>query len=125
MPSNVDTVKSELSDLGYETKVIESPNGRTIVSFPYTIEMGPHKGTHVVAGVAFHPGEEGYPEYPPHWVCVTPPLNDGKGGAVEDFQDDQGRKWLAMSRPPKDIWDKLTPRDMKGYIREHLSRVWA
>ena len=65
-----------------------------------------------------------YPEYPPHWLHVSPPLNDNKGGAVETYRTSDGREWLAMSRPPGAIWDRLPTKHMSMYIQEHLRRIW-
>lgn len=76
----------------------------------------------VTVGVSFQ--EEGYPEYPPHWVHVTPPIQDGKAGVVQEYSDPGGRTWIAMSRPPGDLWDKLPTKHMYAYIGEHLRRIW-
>ena len=101
--------------------VFESPRGTT-VQFGYTIETGSHKGEPVVVGVSFQ--EENYPEYPPHWIHVAPPINDGRGGSVQEYTDDQGRAWLAMSRPPGGMWDRLPTKHMATFISEHLRRIW-
>ena len=122
MSTNIDRVQAELEALGYRTQVFNTPR-RTIVSFEYVIEVGTRKGQKITVGLGFQ--EEAYPEYPPHWVCVTPPLSDGKGGTVEEFRDDQGRTWIAMSRPPGDIWDLLPTKHMDAYIQEHLRRIWV
>ena len=76
----------------------------------------------MAVGVSFQ--EEGYPEYPPHWIHVSPPLDDQKGGVVENHTDSQGRMWLAMSRPPGDLWDRLPTKHMSSFISEHLRRIW-
>ena len=122
MSTSIDRVQAELEALGYPTSVIDTPR-RPVVSFGYVIETGSQKGTEVTVGLGFQ--EDAYPEYPPHWVCVTPPLSDGRGGAVEEFLDGQGRPWIAMSRPPGDLWDMLPTKHMDAYIKEHLRRIWA
>ena len=121
MSTSIDRVQAELEGLGYRTTVFDTPR-MPVVSFDYVIEAGSHKGTQVTVALGFQ--EDSYPEYPPHWVCVTPPVSDGKGGAVEQFQDGQGRTWIAMSRPPSDIWDLLPTKHMAAYIKEHLRRIW-
>ena len=121
MSTSVELVQAELEALGYRTALIDTPR-RTVVSFDYVIEAGARKGTEITVGVGFQ--EDAYPEYPPHWVCVTPPLSDGKGGAVEEFRDGLGRAWIAMSRPPGDLWDLLPTKHMDAYIKEHLRRIW-
>ena len=122
MSTSIARVQAELEALGYRTSVIDTPR-RPVVSFDYVIEAGSQKGTEVTVGLGFQ--EDTYPEYPPHWVCVTPPLSDGKGGAVEQFLDGQGRTWIAMSRPPGDLWDLLPTKHMDAYIKEHLRRIWV
>ena len=75
-----------------------------------------------MVGVSFQ--EEGYPDYPPHWIHVTPPLDDGRGGTTQEHTDAQGRSWLAMSRPPGPVWDDLPTKHMSAFIREHLRKIW-
>ena len=118
---SADRVQGELEFLGYKTAVFDTQQGK-VVSFPYTIETGSHKGTQVEVGVSFQ--EEGYPEYPPHWIHVTPPIDDGKGGTIRRYVDAQGRDWIAISRPPGDVWDRLLTKHMHAYINEHLRRLW-
>ena len=121
MSTSIDRVKAELEALGYRTSVFDTPR-RRVVSFDYVIETGTRKGSEVIVGLGFE--EDAYPEYPPHWIYTTPPVGDGKGGAVEEFRDDQGRMWIAMSRPPGDLWDSLPTKHMDAYIKEHLRRIW-
>lgn len=120
MSNSIEQVRRELEGLGYRTCVFDSPQGR-VVSFNYTIETGSHKGTQVEIGVSFQ--EEGYPEYPPHWIHVSPPIDDRRGG-VKTKHELQGRTWIAMSRPPGDLWDRLPTKNMSAYINEHLRRIW-
>ena len=121
MPDSIERVRAELASIGYEPSVFDSPIGR-VVAFDYTLEAGQHKGRQVKVGVSFD--NSGYPEYPPHWVHVTPPLEDGKGGPVHKYSDTNGDSWIAMSRPPGDFWDRLQTKHMDAYIREHLRRLW-
>ena len=121
MSDSVERVRRELDSSGYNTTVFDSQQGK-VVSFDYRIETGSHKGTPVEVGVSFQ--EEGYPEYPPHWVHVRPPIDDGKGGVIQNYVDVHGRQWVAMSRPPGDIWDRLPTKHMDAYIKEHLRRIW-
>ena len=122
MAESTELVKAELESLGYQTAVFDTPR-RRVVSFRYTIETGTHKGKEFSVGVGFEEGV--YPEYPPHWVYITPPLSDGKGGAIEKYVDVEGRTWIAMSRPPGDLWDRLPTKHMDSYIKEHLRRIWS
>ena len=114
-------MQRELESLGYQTSVFESGQGK-VVAFDYVIETGSYKGQQVTIGLSFQ--EEGYPEYPPHWVHVTPPIDDEKGGSTQEYTDADGRTWLAMSRPPGEMWDRLPTKHMHTYISEHLRRIW-
>lgn len=121
MSDSIELVRAELVSLGYQTSVFDSSQGR-VVAFDYVIEAGSHKGKQVTVGVSFQ--ESGYPEYPPHWVHITPPISDGKEGVVQEYPDESGRTWIAMSRPPGDLWDRLPTKHMDAYLREHLRRLW-
>lgn len=121
MSDSVDRVRKELDSLGHTTCVFDSPYG-TVVCFDYTIETGSHKGEDVYVGLSFQ--EEGYPEYPPHWVHITPHIPDGKDGVTHGYSDIEGREWLAMSRPPGPMWDRLPTKHMASYKTEHLRRIW-
>ena len=120
-PDSIERVRAELESSGYKTRVFEGPKG-AVVAFDYTIEVGSKKGEQVSVGVSFQ-GSEDYPEHPPHWIHVSPPIHDGKEGAVEKHERD-GEQWLAMSRPPGDLWDNLPTKYMGAYINEHLRRIW-
>ena len=70
MSTSIKKVRNELELSDFETHQFSSPVG-IVVAFNYTIEAGSHRGESVVVGVSFQ--EEGYPEYPPHWIHVSPP----------------------------------------------------
>lgn len=123
MSDNTRQIIAELNSLGYQTSVFDSPYGR-VVSFPYVVDSGPHRGTECTLGLSLY-GAELYPEHAPHWIHVTPPLDDGKGGATHSYTDGDGRPWLALSRPPDDIWDALPTKTMYAYMHEHVRRFWA
>ena len=122
MSDNINQVKAELESLGYETCLSSSPQGE-VVTFPYIVETGSHKDKKVTIGISMQ-GSESYPEYPPHWIHVSPPIDDGKGGVVEKYSDASGREWVALSRPPGEIWDRLPTKHMHAYLNEHLRRFW-
>ena len=121
MPDAITQIQAELDSLGYITSVFDGPNGK-VVSFGYTIETGSHKGTPVKIGVSFQ--EAKYPEYPPHWVHISPPINDGRGGSVQSYESSDGQQWLAMSRPLGVMWDRLRTKHMSVFISEHLRKIW-
>ena len=120
MSDNVDQIKRELESLGYETFLFDSPHGK-VVSFLYLVETGFHKGERIRLGISMH-GNKQYPECPPHWIHITPPIHDGKGGAQTYRANEQD--WIAMSRPPGELWDQLPTKHMMGYLNEHLRRFW-
>ena len=121
MSESIRKVRDELKSLGLDSFEFDWQNGR-VVAFQYTIEAGSKAGTAVLVGVSFQ--EEGYPEYPPHWVHVSPPIPDHHGGGQRYCTAD-GRQWLAMSRAPGPVWDRLSQKkDMHAYIEEHLRRIW-
>lgn len=121
MDNNSRRIYNELQAIGRQPDVTETPNGQ-VITFAYRIPSGTHKGKPVTIGVSRPDGE--YPEYPPHWVHISPPIDDGHGGAIERYTDDNGREWLAMSRPPNDVWDQKPTKHMTTFINEHLSRIW-
>ena len=121
MDDNVQRIYDELQAIGQRPAVTETQKGQVVI-FPYRIPSGTRKGESVTIGVSRPDGK--YPEYPPHWVHISPPINDGRGGAIETYTDANGQSWLAMSRPPQDIWDKMAIKNMDTFIKEHLARIW-
>ncbi len=121
--SGLERIESELKGLGYSPFYIETPQGRAI-AINYKINIGKYKGRKALFGFSFQ--EEGYPEYPPHWIHISPPYNDQRGGTVQpyNYPDNQGvdQKWLALSRPPQDFWDQLPTKHIKHYLDFHISR---
>lgn len=122
MSNNIDQIKRELESLGYETSLSDSAQGK-VVSFPYIVETGSYKGKQVSLGISMQ-GNEPYPEYPPHWIHLAPPIDDGRGGVVQRYCDASGQEWAALSRPPGEIWDQLLTKHMHAYLNEHLRRFW-
>ena len=119
MSNSLDKIQRELESFERKTQRFDSPIG-VVVAFKYVIESGSHKGEPVTVGVSLQ--EDGYPEYPPHWIHISPPLSDGKGGSVQRYEV-ESREWLAMSRPPPG-WDRLLTKHMQTYISEHLRGIW-
>ena len=102
MTENIGKISSELQSLGFRTLVRSSPKGELVV-FEYQIDVGTYKGKRVRVGLSMQ-GNEPYPEYPPHWIHISPPIDDGKGGVVEQYEDKDGELWVVMSRP---TWSTL------------------
>ena len=121
MADDVSRVREEMEEQGFPSSVRDSEQG-TVVEFDYLVDVGPRKGERFKMGISFQEG--GYPEYPPHWIHVSPRVEDGIGGVVKQYTTDDGRVWVAMSRPPKEYWDRLSEKNMKNYVNEHLRRFW-
>lgn len=122
MSDNIAHIQAELESLGYETFLFDSKQGK-VVAFRYRVEVGSHKDKSVTLGISMH-GSGAYPEYPPHWIHIHPPVDDGKGGTVISYNDDKGQQWIAMSRPPGQLWDELPTKHMAAYLSEHIRRFW-
>lgn len=120
--SNIEQISQELLSLGYEPSYTETPQGKTVV-ISYKISVGVHNGEIVRLGFSFQ--EDGYPEYPPHWIHISPPYNDDLGGSIASYQcvdQKKEKEWLALSRPPQDIWDTLPTKHMSAYLSQHITR---
>ena len=122
MSKGVEKIRAQLEDLGYDTAVRDSGQG-VVVEFDYKVETGTRWGELFRLGISMHNGV--YPEYPPHWIHVSPPVSDGLAGSVQPYQTGDGREWVAMSRPPSDLWDGLPRKDMKNYLEGHMRRFWS
>lgn len=114
-------VQLELEALGY-SPVLREWARVVVVEFDYTVEDGSQAGETFKLGVSFQ--KNGYPNYPPHWIHVSPPIDDGRGG-IQCYTTGDGREWVALSRPPRDIWDGLSEKNMKNYLDIHIRRFWS
>lgn len=120
--SSLEKIEIELKGLGYTPFFIDAPQGRAVV-ISYCIPIGKYIGKKVWLGFSFQ--EEGYPEYPPHWIHISPPYDDQLGGSqpytlVDEKIEESAREWLALSRPPKKLWDNLATKTMEQYLRLHV-----
>ena len=122
MSENIRKITSELQSLGFLTRVGTSPKGELVI-FDYQIDVGSHKGRRVRVGLSMQ-GNEPYPEYPPHWIHISPPIDDGKGGVLEQYTDEAGDSWVALSRAPGPLWDRLLTKHMSGFLSDHFRRFW-
>lgn len=122
MPDDIERMQRQLESLGYSTAVRNSPQGK-VVEFDYRVENGKCRGKRFRIGISMQ--ETGFPEYPPHWIHVSPPVNDGLGGSVQQYKDEDGREWTALSRPPGELWEQLPTKDMERYIDHHMRRFWS
>ncbi len=124
MTPSLQRIAAELESLEYTTDVFEHERG-PVVRFDYRVETGTHEGETFKMGVCMWDVAGEYPEFAPHWLHVSPPVDDNLGGAAERYQDRQGREWIAMSRPVGPLWDDLPEKNMAHYLTEHIRRFWA
>ena len=120
-------IASELRSLGYQPEVVEGDTvgGRQkVVIFPYNIHVGRFKGETRIVGISTQCEAVGYPEVPPHWIFVSPPITDTQDGANHGINSFAERNWVALSRPPGSFWDRVRHKGMRAYL-EHLSKVWS
>ena len=121
---NTRRIRAELEALGYATTVHSCHRG-AVIDFDYVVESGQYKGCTFRLGIGTGDTPDGaYPEFPPHWLHLHPPIENVGGGAIEPYDDDRGRKWIALSRPPDGLWDNLPTKGMELYIKEHVRRFW-
>lgn len=114
-------VQQELQECGLATYIVEGVND-DIVAFSYEVPTGRYRGKSVDIGLSLQ--EVNYPEYPPHWIHVTPTIEDKMGRPGKQYTDSSGRLWVAFSRPPSDFWDRAPTKHMSVYLGEHLRRFW-
>ena len=114
-------VERELEECGLTTYIVQGVSDE-ILAFKYKVPVGRYRGKWVDIGLSMQ--EINYPEYPPHWIHVTPKIDDRRGFPGKEFQDSTGRLWVGFSRPPSDFWDNTPTKHMSVYLREHLRRFW-
>lgn len=120
-------IVGELQGLGYRPRIVDgdTPVGRQkVVIFPYRIHTGRFKGETRTFGISTQCEAAGYPEVPPHWIFISPPITDTKDGANHGVYSFARRKWAVLSRPPGGFWDRVQRKGMRAYL-EHLSKVCA
>ena len=119
-------ISDELEGMGYQPQIVDgnTPSGlQKVVIFPYRVQVGRFKGNEINVGISTQCEALGYPEMPPHWILVSPPILDTKDGANHGIYKFAGKDWVALSRPPGAFWDKVQHKGMRAYL-EHLSNVW-
>ena len=114
-------IRKEIEECGFNTYMVEGAH-EDIVAFKYTVPTGRYQGEHVDVGLSLQ--EVNYPEYPPHWILVTPKIEDRRGSPGKEFTDSDGRVWVGFSRPPADFWDACATKHMSVYLKDHLVRFW-
>ena len=116
-------IREELDQCGLKTYVVAGVTTE-VVAFPYRPPKGRYAGRMFDVGLSVQ--EADYPEFPPHWIHVTPAIEERHGGPGMTYDDGSGRRWVAFSRPPADFWDNLPRREktMANYLALHMRRFW-
>ena len=118
-------IHDELLALGLQPKLVEgeTPSGHEcVVIFPYGVPTGRFRGRKMMVGLSTQCEAVGYPEVPPHWIFLSPPVLDTRDGPNHGVFMLGGEEWVALSRPPGEFWDQVRDKGMKAYT-EHLNKV--
>lgn len=120
-------IQQELLALGFDPRVVESRDSvagdQQVVAFVYNVPVGRFRGEQFMVGVSTRCEAVGYPEVPPHWIFISPPIADTHDGANHGVAKFDGRDWVMLSRPPGAFWDRVGQKGMRAYI-DHLNKVW-
>ena len=121
--NSLESIKTELEKLNYQPKIKSSQfNNKDVLVFDYHVVSGRHEGKTFKIGISMQ--EEGYPEYPPHFIHIYNIQNTNL--TTHNQYDENNGTWKVFSIPPNDIWDKLSfeEKNMKTYLYTHLVRIW-
>ena len=121
MNAALQKIRQELDECGLATYVVDGSSVE-VVAFPYVPNKGRYAGRSFDVGLSLQ--EADYPEFAPHWIHVTPVIDERHGPPGMEYHDASGRHWVAFSRPPADLWDSLPRRDMASYLALHMRRFW-
>lgn len=126
MPPSHQRIRDELAALGYSVTLADgevSGERHAIAVFDYHVRNGRFGGEKYKIGISTQGEALGYPELPPHWIFISPPITDTRDGPNHGLNSFDGHTWVALSRPPGPFWDTLPRKHMKAYM-EHVARVW-
>lgn len=122
-PSNLVHLRDALAEIGVADLAICTWRQRRMLRARVPIRTGEYVGSIQDVGWSFPSDAQPFPEYAPHWFHVAGDYDDGKGGARETDLDEEGRLWVAWSRPigPSWIGPYRTPRKL---LRATVARFW-
>ena len=121
--SSLESIKVELEKLSYKPQIRSSQfNNKDVLVFDYNVVSGRYKDKTFKIGISMQ--EEGYPEYPPHFIHIYNIASTYL--TTHGEYDENDKTWKVFSVPPNDIWDKLSSKEknMKTYVNTHLVRIW-
>ncbi len=119
-----DIIMEELEKLALGPRTVRVPDSKYAVTFDMAVKHGVYKGETLQITLSFQ--EDGYPEYPPHFVHFKSNIKPAKIPVHSTYQF-EGENWSVYSLPPSDFWDRLpsSEKNMKTYLNRHLLRVLA
>lgn len=122
-------IKQELEGLNFSPEIeAHDASYPSVIIFDYKVKNGRYKGQCFKLGVSCQ-NNEMYPEYPPHFIHLSPAIEQPQdGGGIHcsySVLDKNGKdhQWATYSRPPGPFWDSLATKSMKAYL-EHITRFW-
>lgn len=121
MNAALERIRDELEDIGLATYIVDGAP-EDVVAFPFTPRRGRYADREFQVGLGFQ--EIDYPEFAPHWIHVSPAIEERHGPPGRRYSDSEGRQWVAFSRPPQDFWDNSPVKNMLTYVTIHLRRFW-
>lgn len=121
-------IKQELEGLGYSPEIETHSEYSSVVVIDYEVKNGRFKSKTFRFGISCQ-GAEAYPEYPPHFIHLSPPIEQPQDGGIHSSysvtnKNDNACQWVALSRPPGPFWDDLPTKSMRAYL-EHIARFWS
>ena len=131
MTDAAERIKQGLENMGYAPVIENHGAYPSVVVIEYKVRNGRFRGNDVRFGISMDAGVA-WPEYPPHFVHVSPVHPDIRsprdgGGVHGEYPvtgtDGKEHFWIAFSRPPGPFWDALPAKGITGYM-EHVTRFW-
>ena len=122
--SSLEKVSEELRQMGHSPETLQfsgTPAHAVVIDWP--VENGRYKGSVFRLGIGFQ--EEGYPDYPPHFLLIegleSPNIPEHSKASCDNGV------WSVFSVPPNDFWDRLPSegKNMRSYLRLHVARFWS
>ena len=96
--------------------------------FKYIVPSGSLKKKEINIGIELPIND--YPRLPPHFIHFKKPEFSSeeiqKMGAIHQEYENEGTNWIALSRPPQEIWDYLnhSKKNLYTFFNSHLRRFW-
>ena len=99
-----------------------------VALFNFKIPCGPLKDKKIIMGIEIPSND--FPRLPPHFIHFKKEDFESETikqiGDIHQEYEYEGEKWMALSRPPQDIWDDLdiSQKNLKAFFYTHLQRFW-